>query len=340
MIKYLSKDDKDKTKDLYKEAFEDSDEFIKYYYEDKIVDNEILVYIDEETNKIKSMMHLNPYPIRFFKKDYSIDYIVAVATANEYKRQGLMRKLMIKALHDMYDKKKPFTFLLPAKVEYYESFDFVLENKKYKKVFNEKSNELIERDYKDSDKEAVVSLINLYMLSNFKLFNIKTQELFDRYLRELKSENGFIKVYENSLSGILAYKSFWGKEKIELRDFICLNEYQKDSEDLDKRYMFRIVNLEEFISNLRLKENSTKVIENFKIRIKDDIIEENSGSYLLSISKYEAYFERLDFESNTDILEFTIKEFADFIFNGKFIFENEEFLNIETINDIFINEEV
>ena len=113
MIKYLKKEEKVLTKPLYKEAFfEDSDNFVEYYYSEKTKDNRILA--DIEGTSIRSMIMLNPYTISVFGKKYGLDYIVAVATKKEYKRQGYMRRLLDKVLIDMNSEKVPFTYLIPA----------------------------------------------------------------------------------------------------------------------------------------------------------------------------------------------------------------------------------
>ena len=123
MIKYLKKEEKVLTKPLYKEAFfEDSDNFVEYYYGEKTKDNRILA--DIEGTSIRSMIMLNPYTISVFGKKYSLDYIVAVATKKEYKRQGYMRRLLDKVLIDMNSEKVPFTYLIPANKDYYLPFDF------------------------------------------------------------------------------------------------------------------------------------------------------------------------------------------------------------------------
>ena len=52
MIKYLKKEEKVLTKPLYKEAFfEDSDNFVEYYYNEKTKDNRILADIEGERDR-------------------------------------------------------------------------------------------------------------------------------------------------------------------------------------------------------------------------------------------------------------------------------------------------
>ena len=58
-IRYLEENEKNKSRELWEEAFpEDSREFDDYYFSEKTRDNKILV--KAEDGKILSMVHLNP----------------------------------------------------------------------------------------------------------------------------------------------------------------------------------------------------------------------------------------------------------------------------------------
>ena len=126
MMRYLSQEEKKNTISLWTEAFpEDSDSFLEYYYREKIKDNRILVAEEEESAKIVSMLHRNPYKLQVNKAVWEIDYIVGVATARAYRHRGLMKSLLIRMMKDMYQEGKEFCFLMPAAPEIYSPFDFV-----------------------------------------------------------------------------------------------------------------------------------------------------------------------------------------------------------------------
>ncbi|MDO4261050.1 MAG: GNAT family N-acetyltransferase [Eubacteriales bacterium] len=112
------------TRKLYQEAFpEDTGRFVDFYYQYKIRDNEILAV--EEDGRFVSMIHLNPYRMIVNGYETPGNYIVAVATAKEYRRRGYMRALLEEALRKMGREKMPFTFLMPASERIYTPFDFV-----------------------------------------------------------------------------------------------------------------------------------------------------------------------------------------------------------------------
>ena len=122
--RYLRSKDRIKTRPIYEAVFpEDRKRFVDFYYEYKIRDNEILVI--EEDGRLVSMLHLNPYTMIFNGYEVKANYIVAVATLEEYRHRGYMRALLQKALIDMAEQNIPFTFLMPASESIYAPFDFV-----------------------------------------------------------------------------------------------------------------------------------------------------------------------------------------------------------------------
>lgn len=123
ILRYLQQQEKIRSRELYEEMFpEDEPEFVDAYYRYKSADNEILVL--EEEQELISMLHLNPYCFWFRGSLVESNYIVAVATKPMYRHQGCMRQLLTKALSDLYEKRQPFTFLMPASEAIYRPFDF------------------------------------------------------------------------------------------------------------------------------------------------------------------------------------------------------------------------
>lgn len=122
--KYLSAEERGRTRALYQAAFpEDTERFVDFYYQYKTRDNQILAL--EQDGQIVSMLHRNPYTMIMNGYEFMADYIVAVATEKAFRHQGCMRKLLEKALNDMADQGMPFTFLMPASESIYAPFDFV-----------------------------------------------------------------------------------------------------------------------------------------------------------------------------------------------------------------------
>lgn len=107
---------------LWKECFHDTDLYCEYYVKWKIPVNEIFIILYE--NQVAAMIHLNPYYVKWFQENYKLYYIVGVATKQEFRKKGLMRRLLTACFDFMQKEGCPFTFLMPASPEIYEPFQF------------------------------------------------------------------------------------------------------------------------------------------------------------------------------------------------------------------------
>ena len=347
MIKYLEENEKSLTKSLYKEAFfEDSQSFVDYYYDEKLKDNRILA--DIEGREIRSMLMLNPYNISVFDRKYKLNYIVAVATGERFKRQGFMRKLLNKALIDMNTLNIPFTYLIPANKDYYIPFDFAFVANK-----NEYNIDLSQTEYEkitlkeltDEEAQEIISFINEEVSQNNDVYTCRDIKYFKREIKEIASENGFINIYRDG-GIIVGYESFWGaneelKERIVSKN-ILKREFGKEN------IMVRITDIKELLSSFTSKEELDIII-----KINDKIIENQNRYYKVQMNdKFCTVKEMGEEEEKHAFIEFDIADFTQWIFGyndeASCIynnFYNENFIknklkSINRISGIFINEYV
>ena len=307
MIKYLNQKEKIFTKPLYKEAFfEDSDSFVNYYYEEKLKDNRILADIEGES--VRSMIMLNPYKISVFNKIYNLDYIVAVATGKEFKRQGYMRRLLNKALCDMNAENVPFTYLIPANKDYYLPFDFafVANKNEYNANFSGLKKQVIKEE---PDKELIfriLDFINNEVSKDNDVYTSRDENYFIRDLKEIASEDGFINIYSDE-NDIVAYESFWGK-KLELKERIVsskLGNRKFGKENI----MVRITDIVELLSNFRAKEPLDIII-----KINDNIIEAQNGYFRIEMDERHSSVSMISDIGDRGFAEFDIADFTEWIF--------------------------
>lgn len=120
MIKELI--DKNSTRKLYEEAFEDPKEFVDYYYEDKCIDNRIIANVEED--EVISMLHLNPYFVNLNGKIVKSYYVVAVATVENRRHEGQMSRVFEKTFETLKEEHVPFVFLLPVDQAIYSWMGF------------------------------------------------------------------------------------------------------------------------------------------------------------------------------------------------------------------------
>ena len=94
MIRYLEKREFGACRPLWEEAFpEDSREFADYYFDKKVLQSDVLVK-EDDTGRIVTMAHMNPYRVNVGKKMWKLDYIVGVATAADSRHRGHMRECL------------------------------------------------------------------------------------------------------------------------------------------------------------------------------------------------------------------------------------------------------
>ena len=114
---------KQRVYDMWQDNFHDPVSYADFYFEEVYGKNEILLNQTEEET-VKGMLHLNPYTLRVKGQPVEAKYIVGVATDEEYRRQGVMRELLVKTFQTLRDRGELFTYLMPADENYYLPFDF------------------------------------------------------------------------------------------------------------------------------------------------------------------------------------------------------------------------
>ena len=117
--------------DLWRTSFNDSEEFIKLFF-DRVYKKENALFI-EKNGKIVSALQMLPYVMTYYGKEISVNYIYGACTLPSERGQGLMRQLIQKAFEVMESRKVALTVIIPADpwlFDYYrdlgytEAFDY------------------------------------------------------------------------------------------------------------------------------------------------------------------------------------------------------------------------
>lgn len=112
------------TRALWEKVFsEDTEEFLRYYFREKITDARIHV-LKDDNGRLVSMVHANPYDVMMHGVRRRAYYIVGVATLEPYRHRGCMAFLLQKAVLQAKSEGCPFVFLMPADAAIYEPFGF------------------------------------------------------------------------------------------------------------------------------------------------------------------------------------------------------------------------
>ena len=359
--------------DLWKSCFHDTQNYLEYYFQYKTEDNKIVASFEGE--KMTSMVHLNPYEIMVNNEEVPSYYIVGVATREDYRKRGLMRKLLQASLQQMYQEKIPFTYLMPAKESIYLPFDFrtvaIQERIRLEKKDLHYTKETIDYKCIMIDAKNLMLFKDLSKYSNERLkqsnhvFTHRSRRYYEVLLAEMKSCNGGIVVIEKNHK-ICGYAAYVVEEGIiELIDYLFDDEVEimkkvlmesildqaiirvkEETEEFTRpTIMTRIVNFKELIPYVKCNEDMS-----IRLRVVDPIIDANNEIYEISWEAGKCTVRQGEDEPELSVDISTLTSFIfgsitteDLLkFTNKTSSESLEYrLNcIETLSTIHINEVV
>lgn len=207
------------TRALWEKVFsEDTAEFLRYYFREKITDARIHV-LKDDNGRVVSMVHANPYDVMIHGVRRRAYYIVGVATLAPYRHRGCMAFLLQKAVLQAKREGCPFVFLMPADAAIYEPFGFRyvgqgsiwarsahLKERMMRELPSFSDDGSLQRSaYSSSD--AVCLRISAYssldagvlaayaektLAGRYDTYCVHDEAYFERLSRELASENGGI----------------------------------------------------------------------------------------------------------------------------------------------------
>lgn len=303
----LSQDKLFQARELWRHAFpEDSEAFVKFYFEEYVDPCNIKVLYEDEA--LVSMLHMNPYPIRWQGIHHEIHYIVGVATFEQFQGKKYMRSLMLSALNEMYENGETLTCLMPADERYYKSYGFVPIQKE--RLFEFEPRSIKGHDISDYlatevTLDEVIGLLPIYnrFKTRYEFTSNRGMRSFNSLYHELSVDGGrlirfdkgedeaYVAFYEDEIISVkeVAYDNFEMLKVI--ADYLC--EIAKDrmihwpmAADSELSYlvphtianrvierpsiMVRIIRVEQFFESISL------YLEGLSFQIIDSIFEKNN----------------------------------------------------------------
>ena len=320
-VRYAKKTEKEIAIKFWKDSFKDSEEQIKFYFDNVYNGKNYLVL--EDNSKIVSSLHENDYIFNFNNKSVNSKYIVGVSTDITMRNKDYMSKLLVSMLENSKKKSMPFVFLTPINPKIYRKFSFeYFSNIEY---YNFSIEELVnfklpKEDY--SYIEINEENKNLYLNDLIKIYNFNMKDnfcylerdnfYFDKILKEANSDEmkTFI-LYKNKVASAYIIFSLY-EEKIEIRECLALNsisykeilaliygyrDYYKNinlasPNNSNIEFLFdNQLNIEKIVkpfmmmrilNPLSIFKNLKLKNSNIKIYIEDKILKENTGLYSLN----------------------------------------------------------
>ena len=364
-IRYAKKTEKEIAIKFWKDSFKDSEEQIKFYFDN--IYNEKNYLVLEDNSKIVSSLHENDYIFNFNNESIKSKYIVGVSSDITMRNKGYMSKLLISMLENSKKKDMPFVFLTPINPKIYRKFGFeYFSNIEYYNFsIEELANfKLPNNDYsyveinEKNKKSYLVDLIKIYN-SNMKdkfCYLERDDFYFDKILKETSSDEmkTFI-LYKNKVAS--AYIIFGlSEEKVEIRECMALDsisykeilaliygyrDYYRNislasSNNSNLEFLFENqLNIEKVIkpfmmmrvlNPLAIFKNLKLENSNIKIYIEDKILKENTGLYSLN---NEISFSNITEEKAVYDLKINI---ADLIFLITGYFSIDNLIKLDKVN--------
>lgn len=333
---------------LWRECFGDPLAYEDFYFANVYQHNTVYTICK------KGMLHLNPYSCVVQGNNIMLHYIVGVATRESQRRKGIMKRLLEKALSDMYQNKEPFTYLMPADERYYRPFDFVSISKKQECVLQNKTGdkECSDTDnpeilgekpihfvkyteisilFGEREQERLFQQIAQLLSARYKIFAKHDKAYFDLLLKEKQCQGGDVIFCFEGDRGIKNFKGFFAygteKEKLFVEQYLFWDDRM---ESFLPRYapgktvilyqfpfMARIVHVEAFLM-LFAKQFYEFAKQEKRLLITDPVLAGNNGIYIFSIKGNRIAVKKQNPEEmQGEIMwdmKMTVKELADFIF--------------------------
>ena len=320
-VRYAKKSEKEIAIKFWKDSFKDSEEQIKFYFDN--IYNEKNYLVLEDNSKIVSSLHENDYIFNFNNESIKSKYIVGVSSDIAMRNKGYMSKLLISMLENSKKKDMPFVFLTPinpkiyrkfgfeyfSNIEYYnfsveELANFKLPNNEYLYIeINEKNKNLYLND--------LIKIYNANMKDNFSYLE-RNDFYFDKVLKETISDEmkTFILYKDKKACSYIIFGLY--EENIEIRECMALDsisykemlaliygyrDYYKtvslaSPNNSSIEFLFENqLNIEKFIkpfmmmrvlNPLAIFKNLKLENSNIKIYIEDKMLKENTGLYSLN----------------------------------------------------------
>ena len=206
-IRYARETDKNQIVSLWNYCFEDGEDFVKYYFEN-LYDKKNTIII-EENNEVLSALQLNKYKIDLRNRKYDVSYVVGVSSKPEVRGLGYMKHLMTYTLEELYKSGEIVSLLMAIDYRLYKryGFDHCYDQIQYNIKTDELSgfrvtSKLRKADFEDS---KILSEIYTNAVKNLNGYALRDEVYFDRFMKEIESEDGYIYIDEENKSYIAYY---------------------------------------------------------------------------------------------------------------------------------------
>ena len=335
-IRYARATDKNQIVSLWNYCFEDGEDFVKYYFEN-VYDKKNTIII-EENNEVLSALQLNKYKIDLRNRKYDVSYVVGVSSKPEVRGLGYMKHLMTYTLEELYKSGEIVSLLMAIDYRLYKryGFDHCYDQIQYNIKTDELSGFRVTSKLRKADFEDSKILAEIYTnaVKNLNGYALRDEVYFDRFMKEIESEDGYIYIDEENKSYIAYYMqgdTFFVRELIynNISSLKSILAYIYNHNTQCKKTVInapvddkikliianlktceiklipfmagRVINFEKYMESIKLNNINTEHIDDefIKIKVIDKYIPQNDCVFKIYIKDNQVKVEKV--EENCDI---------------------------------------
>ena len=348
-IRYAKPIDKDQIVSVWNYCFEDGEDFVKYYFENVYDENNTIII--EENDEVLSALQLNKYTIDLRDNKYDVSYVVGVSSKPEVRGLGYMKHLMTYTLEELYKNGEIVSLLMAIDYRLYKryGFDHCYDQIQYNLRTDELlgfrlSSKLRKATFEDAE---TLSRIYTKAMESLNGYAVRDKAYFNRFIKEVSSESGYIYIDEENNSYIAYYiqgDTFFVRELIynNISSLKSMLAYIYNHNTQCKKTVInapvddkikliianlktceiklipfmagRVINFEKYIESLNSCNIDTQKINNkyIKIKVIDKYIKQNNSVFKISVCDNKIKIQRVeeDYDIELDINSITQLAFS------------------------------
>ena len=348
-IRYAKPIDKDQVVSVWNYCFEDGEDFVKYYFENVYDENNTIII--EENDEVLSALQLNKYTIDLRDNKYDVSYVVGVSSKPEVRGLGYMKHLMTYTLEELYKNGEIVSLLMAIDYRLYKryGFDHCYDQIQYNLRTDELlgfrlSSKLRKATFEDAE---TLSRIYTNAMESLNGYAVRDKAYFNRFIKEVSSESGYIYIDEENNSYIAYYiqgDTFFVRELIynNISSLKSMLAYIYNHNTQCKKTVInapvddkikliianlktceiklipfmagRVINFEKYIESLNSCNIDTQKINNkyIKIKVIDKYIKQNNSVFKISVCDNKIKIQRVeeDYDIELDINSITQLAFS------------------------------
>ena len=356
-IRYAKPIDKDQVVSVWNYCFEDGEDFVKYYFENVYDENNTIII--EENDEVLSALQLNKYTIDLRDNKYDVSYVVGVSSKPEVRGLGYMKHLMAYTLEELYKNGEIVSLLMAIDYRLYKryGFDHCYDQIQYNLRTDELlgfrlSSKLRKATFEDAE---TLSRIYTKAMESLNGYAVRDKAYFNRFIKEVSSESGYIYIDEENNSYIAYYiqgDTFFVRELIynNISSLKSMLAYIYNHNTQCKKTVInapvddkikliianlktceiklipfmagRVINFEKYIESLNSCNIDTQKINNESIKIKviDKYIKQNNSVFKISVCDNKIKIQRVEEDCDIELDINSITQLAFSYLNTEEIF--------------------